>query len=67
MHSLVGCKEKGKAGRNPFLSFRHMDSDVRIGWLADLWLFITPTKRRAVCTQFHLRVTAAQAILKNLG
>src|SRR6478672_1733763 len=37
------------------------------GWLADLWLFVTPTKRRAVCAQPHLRVTAAQAILKNLG
>jgi hypothetical protein len=35
--------------------------------LADLWLFVTPTKRRAVCAQPHLRVTAAQAILKNLG
>jgi hypothetical protein len=32
-----------------------------------LWLFVTPTKRRAVCAQSHLRITAAQAILKNLG
>src|ERR1700682_2638911 len=37
------------------------------GWLADRWLFVTPAKRRAVCAQPHLRVTAAQAILKNLG
>ena len=32
-----------------------------------IWLFVTPTKRRAVCVQPHLHVTAAQAILKNLG
>src|SRR5258708_40163570 len=41
--------------------------NVGMGWLADLWLFVTPTKRRAVCARPHLRVTAAQAILKNLG
>src|SRR5262245_58502924 len=41
--------------------------DVGQAGLADLWLFVTPTKRRAVCAQPHLRVTAAQAILKNLG
>ena len=35
--------------------------------LADLWLFVTPTKRRAVCAQPHLHATAAQAVLKNLG
>src|SRR5260221_10380541 len=40
---------------------------VGMGWLADLWLFVTPTKRRAVCARPHLRVTAAQAIFKNLG
>src|ERR1700731_1133146 len=39
----------------------------RDGWKADLWLFVTPTKRRAVCAQPHLRVTTTQAILKNLG
>jgi hypothetical protein len=37
------------------------------GWKADLWFFVTPTKRRAVCSQPDFRVTAAQAILKNLG
>jgi dihydrofolate reductase len=37
---------------------------VRSGWLADLWLFVTPTKRRAVCAQRHFCVTAVQAILK---
>ena len=37
------------------------------GWKADLWLFVTPTKRRADCVQPHFCVTAAQAILKNLG
>jgi hypothetical protein len=42
----------------------HIGSD---GGLADLWLFVTPTKPRAVCAQPHLHVTAAQAILKNLG
>jgi hypothetical protein len=33
--------------------------------LADLWLFVTPTKRRNAQPHFH--VTAARAILKNLG
>ena len=37
-------------------------------WLImDLWLFVTPTKRRAVYGQPHFCVTAAHAILKNLG
>ena len=30
-------------------------------------VFFTPTKRRAVCAQLDFRVTAAHAILKNLG
>ena len=37
------------------------------GWKADLWFFVTPTMRRAVCAQPHFRVTAAQANLKTLG
>src|SRR6202023_248855 len=40
---------------------------VSMGWKADLWFFVTATKRRAVCAQPHFRVTAAQAILKTLG
>src|SRR5215831_13019264 len=35
--------------------------------LMSTWLFVTPTKRRAVGAQPDLRATAAQAILKNLG
>ena len=40
---------------------------VGMGWLADLWLFVTPTKRRAVCAQPHLRAPAPQANLKTWG
>src|SRR6266404_2424760 len=36
------------------------------GGLADLWLFVTPTKGRAVCAQPHFCVTAVRAILKDL-
>jgi dihydrofolate reductase len=39
----------------------------QVGWLADLWLFVTPTKRRAVCAEHHFSVRAVQAILKTLG
>jgi hypothetical protein len=34
--------------------------------VAAVQAFVTPTKRHAVCAQPHLRVSAAQAILKNL-
>jgi dihydrofolate reductase len=34
---------------------------------ADIWLLVTPTKRRAVCAQPHFCVTPVQAILKTLG
>src|SRR6476646_5739216 len=35
--------------------------------IADLWLFVTPTKRHVVVLNLTSAVTAAQAILKNLG
>ena len=35
--------------------------------LADLWLLITPTERRADCVQPHVCATSTQAILKSLG
>jgi hypothetical protein len=41
--------------------------DVRFGPKADLWLFITPTKWHVVVPNLTSAVTAAQAILKNLG
>src|SRR5258705_9887176 len=37
------------------------------GWLADPWLFIRHTDKAARSAQPHLRPTAAQAILKNVG
>jgi dihydrofolate reductase len=40
---------------------------VCFGPLADLWLFVTPTKRHVVVPNLTSAVTAAQAILKNLG
>ena len=52
---------------DPKLSFRMRGRTVRDGWIADLWLLVTPTKRRADCVQPHFRATSAQAILKNLG
>jgi dihydrofolate reductase len=42
-------------------------TDVRFGPLADFWLFVTPTKRHVVVPNLTSAVTAAQAILKNLG
>ena len=38
-----------------------------LGPKADLWLFVTPTKRYVVVPNLTSAVTAAQAILKNLG
>jgi dihydrofolate reductase len=40
---------------------------VCFGPLADLWLFVTPTKRHVVVLNLTSAVSAAQAILKNLG
>jgi dihydrofolate reductase len=40
---------------------------VCFGPIADLWLFVTPTKRHIVVPNLTSAVTAAQAILKNLG
>src|ERR1700730_17915941 len=34
---------------------------------ADVWLLVTPVKRRADCVQPHFCATSAQAILKSLG
>jgi dihydrofolate reductase len=42
-------------------------SESGMSEIAGLWLFVTPTKRRAACAQPHLRLAAAQAIRKNLG
>ena len=36
-------------------------------WEVDLWLLVTSTMRRTGSVQPHLSVTAAHAILKNVG
>src|SRR6185312_9414707 len=52
---------------DPKRPFRQREPIVWSGWKADLWLLITPTKRRADCVQPHFCATSAQAILKSLG
>src|SRR5688572_10721243 len=48
--------------------FRKRRSASRPDWRkADLWLFVTPTKRRAVCGPTSLLNIAAHATLKKLG
>ena len=48
-HSSPGLN--GASGRNLTLGTR---SGIRFRWLADLWLFVTPTRRRAVCAPTSL-------------
>jgi len=52
---------------SPKWPFRKREPIGRSGWKADLWLLITPTKRRADCVQSRFCATSAQAILKSLG
>src|SRR5216683_5794078 len=65
LHACSGCFRLERSPGGPCTHWKSAALSRRT-WLADLWLFVTPTKGRAVCAQPHFCVTAVRAILKNL-